>query len=193
MSFKYDRVGDIGISYGGAAAEMLLVNQHPAVKAVAPLFSGFDLYPDIAFPGGIHLAWFTRTWTYINHQLDQNLLPFSGWVTKLFVRGVTPVDEEAGVSLLMEALQDHQRNWNPHKEALGIVFRDDVPPSHMTASIDKLSARSYAKEIIASGAAVYSYSGWFDGAYPLAAIRRHLSYNHQSNKLILGPWDHEIL
>jgi putative CocE/NonD family hydrolase len=184
------KVGAIGISYGGAAAEMLLVNQHPAVKAIAPLFSGFDLYPDLAFPGGIHLTWFTRTWTYINNQLDQNLLPFSGWLAKLLVSGVKPVDEKTGVSLLMEALQDHQANWNPHEEALGITFRDDVPPSHMTSSIDRLSARSYAKEIIASGAVIYSYSGWFDGGYPLAAIKRHLSYNHQSNKLILGPWDH---
>ena len=90
------KVGAIGISYGGAAAEMLLVNQHPAVKAVAPLFSGFDLYPELAFPGGIHLTWFTRTWTYINNQLDQNLLPFSGWVAKLLVRGVKPVDDENG-------------------------------------------------------------------------------------------------
>jgi putative CocE/NonD family hydrolase len=184
------KVGAIGISYGGAAAEMLLVNQHPAVKAVAPLFSGFDLYPELAFPGGIHLTWFTSTWTYINNQLDQNLLPFSGWVAKLFVRGVKPVDEQAGDSLLMEALQDHQANWNPHKEAMGITFRDDVPPSNMISSIDRLSTRNFAQEIMESGAPIYSYSGWFDGGYPLAAIRRHLSYNHQANKLILGPWDH---
>ena len=184
------KVGAIGISYGGAAAEMLLVNRHPAVKAAAPLFSGFDLYPEIAFPGGIHLASFTRTWTYINNRLDQNVLPFGGWVAKLFVRGVKPVDEEAGNVLLMDALQDHEANWNPHKEALGITFRDDVPPSHMTSSIDRLSTRNYTKEIIESGAAVYSYSGWFDGGYALAAIRRHLAYNQPSNKLILGPWDH---
>ena len=97
---------------------------------------------------------------------------------------------KTGDSLLIEALQDHQTNWNPHKEALGITFRDDAPPSHMTSSIDRLSPLHYAKEIMESGAAIYSYSGWFDGGYPLAAIRRHLAYNHQSNKLILGPWDH---
>jgi len=184
------KVGAIGISYGGAAAELLLVNQHPAVKAAAPLFSGFDIYSELAFPGGIHLTWFTKTWTYINNQLDQNLLPFSGWMAKLFVRGVKPVDGEAGDSLLFQALREHQANWSPHKEALGITFRDDVPPSHMIFNIDRLSARSYAKEIIGSGAAIYSYSGWFDGGYPLAAIKRHLTYDNTSNKLILGPWDH---
>ena len=35
-----------------------------------------------------------------------------------------------------------------------------------------------------------AYSGWFDGGYQLAAIKRHLTYNRPSNKLILGPWDH---
>ena len=37
------KVGAMGISYSGGTAELLLVNQHPAVKAVAPMFSGFDL------------------------------------------------------------------------------------------------------------------------------------------------------
>lgn len=184
------KVGALGISYGGAAAELLLVNQHPAVKAVAPMFSGFDLYPDIVFPGGIHLTWFTETWTKINNQLDQNLLPFSGWMAKLLVRGVRPVDGGGGETLLVQALRDHQANWSPHREALGITFRDDRPPSQATSSIDRLSSSSYTKEIGGSGAAIYGYSGWFDGGYQLAAIKRHLAYNNSSNKLILGPWDH---
>ena len=184
------RVGALGISYGGAAAELLLVNQHPAVKAVAPLFSGFDLYPEIAFPGGIHLTWFTKTWTYINNQLDQNNLPFAGWMANLFVRGVRPVDGESGDSLLRQALPEHRSNWSPHTEALGITFRDDVPPSQVASNIDELSSRRYAKEIAQSEAAIYSYSGWFDGGYQLAAIKRHLTYHNSLNRLILGPWDH---
>jgi uncharacterized protein len=51
------RVGALGSSYSGAAAEFLLANAHPAVRAVAPRFALFDAYPDIAFPGGIHAAW----------------------------------------------------------------------------------------------------------------------------------------
>ena len=70
----------MGISYSGGTAEMLLVNQHSAVKAIAPMFAGFDLYSEIAFPGGIHLKWFTETWSYINHRLDHNELPFGGWI-----------------------------------------------------------------------------------------------------------------
>ncbi|WP_114137935.1 CocE/NonD family hydrolase, partial [Klebsiella pneumoniae] len=55
-------VAALGNSYDGTSAELLLVNQHPAVRVIAPRFSLFDVYTDIAFPGGIHAAWFTDTW-----------------------------------------------------------------------------------------------------------------------------------
>ena len=66
------RVGALGVSYDGTCAEMLLVAQHPAVRAVAPLFSLYDVYADIGFPGGVHLAWFTQAWARYNASLDRN-------------------------------------------------------------------------------------------------------------------------
>jgi len=184
------KVGAMGISYSGGTAEMLLVNQHPAVKAIAPMFAGFDLYSEIAFPGGIHLKWFTETWTYINNQLDHNELPFAGWMGNLFVRGVHPVDEDPDNRLLNMAVNEHEVNWSPFKEASGLTFRDDPPPSRQAPNIDALSTQTYAKAIEQSGAAIYSYSGWFDGGYSLAAIKRHQQHHNPNNKLMLGPWDH---
>ncbi|WP_447964463.1 CocE/NonD family hydrolase [Nitrospira sp. Ecomares 2.1] len=184
------KVGAMGISYSGGTAEMLLVNQHPAVKAIAPMYSGFDLYSEIIFPGGIHLDWFTETWSAITHRLDRNRLPHAGWTAKLFVRGVRPVDGDADQDLLSLALQDHTSNWSPYREASGIVFRDDPPPSRQVVNIDALSTQTYAYDIARSGAAIYSYSGWFDGGYQLAAIKRYLHYKKPSHRLIIGPWDH---
>ncbi|MDH5575583.1 MAG: CocE/NonD family hydrolase [Nitrospirota bacterium] len=184
------KVGSMGISYSGGTAEMLLVNQHPAVKAVAPMYSGFDLYSEIIFPGGIHLNWFTETWSAITHRLDHNRLPFPSLVGNLFVRGVRPVDGKAGQHLLTLALQGHETNWSPYREASGIVFRDDPPPSGQAANIDALSTHTYADEIAKSGAAIYSYSGWFDGGYQLAAIKRYLHHQKPADRLMLGPWDH---
>ena len=184
------KVGAMGISYSGGTAEMLLVNQHPAVKAVAPMFSGFDLYSEIAFPGGIHLTWFTETWSYINNRLDHNELPFAGWLGNIVIRGVHPVDGDSDNRLLTLAVQEHDVNWSPFKEASGLIFRDDPPPSRQAPNIDSLSTQTFAKEIEQSGAAIYSYSGWFDGGYGLAAIKRHLHYDNPNNKLMLGPWDH---
>ncbi len=190
QSWSNGRVGAMGISYSGGTAEMLLINQHPAVTAIAPMFAGFDLYSEIAFPGGIHLNWFTETWSYINNQLDHNELPFAGWIANLFVRGVHPVNGDLDNQLLSQAIQEHEVNWSPFKEASGITFRDDLPPSEQAPNIDALSTQSYIKEIEQSGAAIYSYSGWFDGGYGLAAIKRHLNHKNPQNKLILGPWDH---
>jgi putative CocE/NonD family hydrolase len=68
-------VGSLGISYDGTTAEMLLCNNHPAVRAVAPMFSLFDVFSDVAFPGGIHLAWFTGVWSRFNRTLDANAYP----------------------------------------------------------------------------------------------------------------------
>jgi len=184
------KVGAMGISYSGGTAEMLLVNKHPAVKAVAPMFAGFDLYSEIAFPGGIHLKWFTETWTYINNRLDHNELPFAGWIANLLVAGVHPVDDDSNHQLLSMAVKEHEVNWSPIKEASGLTFRDDPPPSRQAPNIDALSTQTFVKEIEQSSAAIYSYSGWFDGGYSLAAIKRHLHHHNPKNKLILGPWDH---
>ncbi len=182
------KVGSLGISYSGASAELLLVNQHPAVKAVAPMFSGFDLYPEIIYPGGIHLSWFTKTWYHITKNLDRNTLPFGSWLGALAIQGVHPVDVDRDERLLDQAIAAHAFNWNPHKEALGIIFRDDAPSSSPVPNIDALGPVWYHEKIDSSGAAMYSYTGWFDGGYQHAAIRRHLT--NPNNKLIIGPWDH---
>ncbi len=184
------KVGAIGMSYDGSSAEFLLVNRHPAVKAVAPMFSLFDSYAEIAFPGGIHHRWFTETWSRMNDKLDRNVVPFGGVLGAMVISGVRPVDGDEDGDTLAQALSDHASNWNPHREALGVAYRDDVPPSATIRDIDALSPHQFVDEIAASGAAVYSYTGWFDGAYAHAAIRRHLTLSNPDNKLMIGPWDH---
>ncbi|MBT9556472.1 MAG: CocE/NonD family hydrolase [Myxococcales bacterium] len=63
-------VGSTGISYAGTSAEMLASLGHPALRAIAPRFSCFDVYADVAFPGGLHLESFTRDWATLNRLLD---------------------------------------------------------------------------------------------------------------------------
>ena len=111
-------------------------------------------------------------------------------MANLFVRGVRPVDNDSHRELLNMAVQEHDMNWSPFKEASALTFRDDPPPSAQAPNIDALSTKTFAKEIEQSGAAIYSYSGWFDGGYGLAAIKRHQQHHNLKNKLIIGPWDH---
>ena len=62
----------LGISCDGTAAEMLFSRSHPAVKAVAPRFSCYNTFKDIAFPGGIPNTGFSTKWSKLNAALDAN-------------------------------------------------------------------------------------------------------------------------
>lgn len=200
-------VGSLGVSYDGTCAEMLLVNQHPAVRAVAPLFALFDAYTDIAFPGGVHLAWFTEHWGKFNAMLDRNAtheafaqaiammgeaklrrkLPQRAIAAVLarLQRGVRPVEGHA----LADVVAAHAANYDVHEGASKITHRDDraLIATHPNDTIDSFSPRAFADRTKASGAAVYSYSGWRDGAYASSAIARYATLG---GRLTLGPWSH---
>lgn len=225
------RVGATGVSYAGTAAEMLLVNRHPAVRAIAPRFSLYDVYPDVAFPGGIHLAWFTKEWAAFNRLLDQNRYPSAvGSMVRVNMkalaeylrdrelaragalvaaaegprtarvieaimgvlsRGVRPPDEDEA-SALAAVIECHAQNADVHEASRRIVHRDDagLSPDEPDAGIDSFSPHAYAADIAQSGAAVLSVSGWLDGAYQHAAIKRHRALPPDRTWLQIGPWDH---
>jgi uncharacterized protein len=132
----------------------------------------------------------------------------AGWWVKLLVTGVQPVRGDRDRSLRAAAIAAHSENYDVHEQALTLTFRDDVVPSdpyhnelatrleligtpiNESGSINLFSPHNYWHDIEASGAAVYSYSGWFDGAYPHSAIKRFLTISTAGSRLILGPWNH---
>lgn len=203
------KVGALGSSYSGAAAEFLLTNHHPAVRAVAPRFALFDAYPDIAFPGGIHATWFTETWGRYNDALDRNAPhEVAGSWLRLLVTGVSPVDDDPDGSLRAGAIAAHRDNYDVHEQASSLTFRDDVSPSDPyhnnlgsrlepvgtpiddSGSLNLVSPHNYWRDVESSGAAVYNYSGWFDGAYAHSAVKRFLTISTPGSRLVLGPWNH---
>lgn len=131
-----DTVGVMGSSYAGSTAELMLTTQHPAVKAIAPLFSPFDTYADMVFPGGIRSSAFATDGRLTN-----------------------------------------------------VTFRDDRTSAGWT--LDDVSPFTNAASIRASGAAIYSASGWYDGALQRSAIVRFRTVVTPGSRLILGPWNHD--
>lgn len=224
------KIGSLGISYDGTCADMLLLNAHPGVVAIAPMFSLFDAYADVAFPGGIHLAWFTEVWAAYNRALDlgrfgdafvsvvrmmaraaaaspaprgpdrllaalgrldrARFYALVGGVLRAAVVGVEPVGGDRAT--LARAIAEHAGNFSVHEGAKKIVFRDDVglSPAAPEESIDVLSPHAYVDRLRASGAAVYSYSGWRDGGYPRSAVDRHAALADADARLSIGPWIH---
>jgi uncharacterized protein len=181
-------VGALGVSYPGTSAEMLLTTRHPAVRAAIPQFALFDAYTDVAAPGGIRLSWFTEAWGALNAALDEDRLgSFLGGKARFVIRGVRPVDGDRWRRLVREAIRERD-NYDVHAEVSRLDYRDDSTSLGWT--FDVLSPHAHAAASSASGAAVYSYSGWLDAGYALGAIHRFLNVRTPGSRLLLGPWDH---
>ena len=184
-------VGALGDSYDGTAAELLLANDRPAVRAVAPRFALFDGYTDIAFPGGVRLVWFTETWGRFDDAIDRGRLwaAFPWWVP-LFISGPRAVDGPDGAEAVRAAQRAHAANFDVARAAREVEFRDDVAPEIGQAAPDWSPCCGRRARIEASGAAILSQSGWWDGAYPRAAVRRFRTLRNPGARLLLGPWNH---
>ena len=186
------KVGAIGASYDGGSAEFLLLNRHPAVKAVAPEFTFFDAYSDLAFPGGIWLQAFSTAWQKLDRALDINyrrsftsLIPR---VVRSSYHGVRPVDADVDRALLDQAIQQHDHNLDVASMTQAITYRDDAPwPPGL--SLDAFSPFSHASEISGSGAAVYLVEGWLDASFPQAALNAFQALRNPV-RVVIGPWGH---
>lgn len=188
QTWSNGKVGAAGISYSGTTAEFLATNMHPAVKAIMPMFSLYDVYDDISLPGGVQLEYFTKNWGIANNALDNNKLPTKKLLPRMAVKGVQPVKGEK--KLLKLAIQDHQANLNVNDGVQSLTFRDDTSKIDNVTSADVFSPHKFSNKIDKAGTAVYSMSGYFDGNYQHAAVKRFLTLKNPMNKLILGPWEH---
>jgi hypothetical protein len=183
-------IGTIGVSYSGTTAEFLLHNQHPNVKAAILMYSLFDVYDDIAYPSGIKFRWFIENWGSANSKLDENKLPLKNLFAKILVKGVKPIRSDQKRKTFKKALRSHDENMDVHETASGITFRDDAPENQIIETMDVFSPHTYIEQANASQTPVYTWSGWMDGDYQNASVKRYLNYTHPQNKMILGPWDH---
>src|SRR5207237_6499339 len=93
-----------GVSYDGTLASLLLRNHHPALKVIVPRFSGWDLYGDVFFPGGLQATSLLKEWSDLTTALDRGrLTDVFGWTGGGVARGVRPVD----ANLLLQAIAEH--------------------------------------------------------------------------------------
>ena len=179
-------VGATGISYDGTAAEMLLRNRHPAVKAIVPRFSGWDVYGNIFFPGGLQASGLLTDWSRLNAALDNDALnDVFGWRAGLLTSGVRPVED----NLLDEAIAAHADNVDVVDLFGPLIYRDDTDPRGSDVSMDDFSPHLLG-DASAPAVAIYSYGGWFDGALSRGQVRRHVSRGYPGDRLLLGPSFH---
>lgn len=175
-------VGATGISYPGTTSELIGTLGHPALKAVAPLFSIYDFYPDVIRPGGIFLAPFFRAWADLVRQMDANRFDAPGAP----VTGVRPVDGPDGAALLAQAIAEHGRNASILPQAAALEFRDDVAADGI--SLDQVSPHA-RYDTLSRRIPIYSMGGWADG-FSASPIKRYLAQPSKGSRLTMGPWNH---
>jgi putative CocE/NonD family hydrolase len=186
-------VGAVGISYSGNTAELSAVPAHPALRAVAPLYSDFDPQLFLAMPGGVYNRGFVEAWNAANQALDANdmcaLEEVDGlgcWWLKVSVPGVKPVDADAGSGLLRDAVSGHETL--DLAEALeAMSYRDDTLPDGV--SIGDVSPYGRLDAIEAAGVPMLVRAGWLDAATADGALSRYMT-SDMGQQLVIGAWNH---
>ncbi|MBM08419.1 MAG: hydrolase [Magnetovibrio sp.] len=188
------RIGATEISYPGAASDFLASTAHPAVKAVAPLFSVWDTWSNHLYPGGILLNCVTKSYGQLAQALDQDrrdLIPAFAYFNDVDLAGPAPVDGDVNGKLLRQAIQEHMGNFDMQDFAQQMRFRDAGLTDNPEYTSVKISPYYYANKKSDQTTAYYSISGWMDGGgYSTGTIQRHLWLKNPENRLMLGPWDH---
>jgi len=186
-------IGATGVSYLGAAADFLASTGHPAVKAIAPLFAVWDTWSDHYYPGGIHLKELARVYDELMVAMDhdrRDLLKKISYYANPNLAGPRPVDADADGSLCRAAIGEHAGNFRMPDFITEFKFKDDALPYDPGFTVARVSPYGYY-EGVGPDVAVYSVSGWMDGAgYANGAISRFLTLPNKNRHLLLGPWDH---
>lgn len=192
QSWCNGNIGAVGISYEGSTAQYLLTTGVKNVKSVVPMEYEFDVYTDVAFPGGIFNAAFIQAWNESNRRLDSNqtsrLFPFPA---RLLIKGVRPVDTDRKArKVLNQALNDHHANTDVHAALSQITYRDD-PFGNTGVTLDNFSVFTHRAAIEASQGAMMAWGSWLDGATADTVLR---AFNTLQNPMIgvIGAWKHEM-
>jgi uncharacterized protein len=122
-------VGLLGVSYDGTTAEQTAAQGHSATRALAARFSVWDVYADVAFPGGLFHEWFLRSWGGMNQSLDRHAM---GEAFALLVQiSAEGLGEGLGAPLarrLLEAARLHEGRRNHLLRGFFEAFVEGVAP-----------------------------------------------------------------
>jgi uncharacterized protein len=196
QSWSNGRVGTFGVSYDGDTAERIarLGNKH--ITAIAPQFTDYDVYEDVAYPGGLYNAGFVGPWGVLNQALDG----VPGAVCR-YARSIAqpcatvraglgrprPVDGPDGDRLRAAAVRGHAGNVDAGVAAAA-PFKDDVFGSSGESWQD-LSAGSARRGVCATQVPILIQGGWLDAGTANGTLSRFVSFCN-SQEVYLGNWSH---
>jgi uncharacterized protein len=169
------QVDGFGNSYQATTAEMLGACGHPAVSSALVRFNEYDVYTDIAFPGGVPNEFMLTKWAEYNRALDANQLPESiGGLERILVKGVKPVGKNP--------IPEHN-NRQVDSALRHVTFRDDLDPE-LGIRMDDISIHTRPTSHF-----IDHWGSWFDAATANAVIHRFAD-NPRPQRAVIGAWNH---
>jgi len=187
------RVGVYGGSYEGQAAELIAGLGHAHLVAVAALFSPYDPYRELFYPGGCGTDGRFARWMYQSQLKDgvagalDRLAAVTGQPAETIAlpSPVKPVDGPDGPALLHAAVAEHQSNTDVHALMSRVPFRDD-----RVAGLDwEATAPASGPAIASPGVPMLVRAGWLDGAFATGALARFVT-RAGYQQVEIGPWGH---
>jgi hypothetical protein len=182
-----------GISYSGTTSELSSSIDHPGFKGHVFAHNEYDLYLDIAYPGGIYNEKLVSTWANYNENLDNNSLKGlnNASLLKLIVKSVAPTDADISGEQLSLAIQDHQNNFKVHEAGSNASFRDDHFGKNQGSTIGDFSVYQHTDQICKQNRPLLCFGSWYDGGTAHNVINRFLNYTNPMG-VIIGSWDHHF-
>ena len=179
-----------GVSYPGNTSELAQAVNHPALRAVAPRFTDFDLYNFLLFPGGAADIAFNRPWGALTGRLDRghHPIPHTDPAEQLAWRQAKFVDRDG--EAFEKAIADHALNPDFVADTEGLRFRDEIDPVQRQPSWRSTNICDLKHEITAGARPALHYASWLDAGTAAGALARYQTFTAPPMIVRIGAWNH---
>jgi len=182
------RIVSTGISYPGNACDLLQVHDHPALVAVAPRFTDFDIYEHLLFPGGMPDIAFSLAWSQFTAALDRG-----GEAGQPPADEIPPqaVDGDDG-TLYRAALAEHGANADQAARFKAMTFRGPSTrrPDDPAAPDRAVNLCDVADALAAGARPAFHWASWMDAGTAAGALARFRTLQSAPMRLKIGAWTH---
>jgi uncharacterized protein len=173
-----------GTSYTATTALFAPAYGVPAVVAVAPKFSDFDLYADLVWPGGVPAEGLSLTWGRMVRKMDLNQSPMPQPAS------VRAVDGPDGDAQLNAAVEDHKLNPRGFDQAAyDVTYKDEPMIQYGGMAIDDAGVYKLQGAIGRSHVPIFGWGSWLDSGIAQGLINRFMTWPNPQ-LTIIGPWTH---
>ncbi|MGE3171616.1 MAG: CocE/NonD family hydrolase [Planctomycetota bacterium] len=167
-------VGAFGTSYSGTTAELLAASGHPALKAVVPGWSDFDVYRSPARPYGLYAEGLIDAWGALVAALD------AGGERQR----VRPVAADADGALRAAAIAEHADNVDVATSVAAAECRDTDLGGGV--SLAECSALHWQRQIEAAGVPMLVFASWLDAGTAAGALERLHRFSNPQHLVVLA-------